>query len=54
MMSFIAGTGQTALSAPGGTVTLQPLTTGRGITVTSSPSLPGGVLALSTGRALAW
>ena len=46
-LSLIAGAGQTALSAPGGTVILQPLTAGRGITVTNTPSVTGGVLALS-------
>ena len=46
-LSLIAGAGQTALSAPSGTVILQPLTANRGITITNSPSIGGGVLALS-------
>ena len=46
-LSLLAGSGQTALAAPGGTVILQPLTAGRGITITGTPSMTGGVLALS-------
>ena len=46
-ISLIAGAGQSALSAPGGTVILQPLTSGDGIIVTGSTSVPGGQLALT-------
>jgi filamentous hemagglutinin family protein len=46
-LSLTAASGQSALSAPGGTVIFQPLTAGRGITLTTAATLPGGVLALT-------
>ncbi len=47
-VNLAAGAGLTAVSAPGGTVVFQPLTNGRGITLTSSATKPAGVLALTT------